>query len=497
MTDDPQLLRQLRAWNPWWQEGVSGIDRFGVPDFEREQYAAIRDTFAKRTQAVSIVGMRQVGKTTIMHQCIRDLLRRGMSPKTIFFLSFEDSYLLAKYNQQTLFHDVLELYASTILGEDLATTRAEIYVFFDEVHRLPRWAQSVKTYIDRAFPITFMVSGSASIGMQTTKGDSLLGRMVEFTLYPFSFSESVSYWQQESNTVASSDSTRLRDILTSIRTTSLTSFNQGSLSEFATTLAPAFRDAHVWYGTQLRAWLQRYLLEGGFPRVWQQTDEYSRHRYLIEQHIQKVIREDLPQLAKIRKVSELEALYIRILERIGDETVLKGLATETNISMLTLDHYLKYLRQSFLIFPVERTKSRNVLRQRRASRVKFYAVDPSVRAAILKTRDDLFEQPTEMGVYVENLVATALLRRVGGQVGNGVWYYREGNRYEVDFILKEADSILPIEVKWRQSVPTLLSLDRVRTKWKLPETVVVTRDNDFTYHSGRLSIPLWFFLLAF
>lgn len=490
---DTRLIQQIKGWNPWWQEGPKGIERFGVPAFKRETYTQIAAAYTRREQAVSIVGLRQVGKTTIMHQCIQELLEQGVPPRHIFYLSFEDSYLTAKYNSETLFHDVIAAYAEYILKEEITSTSAKLYFFFDEVHRLPNWATSIKTFYDQHAPIAFMVSGSASFGMQRSKGDSLLGRMVEFTLYPFSFHEAVMFW--EGGQSSDDEHKRFRGLLDACRTAGEQHFFQGDLRALYEKVEGTFKDVSVWYKQPLQGYLHRYVLEGGFPRVWQQTDEYSKHRHLIEQHLQKVIREDLPQIAKVRKIRELEALYISLLDRVGEETIFSKLAQDINLSPSILEKYINYLQKTFLIFSVERTKTKNVLRQRRASRVKFYAMDAAVRAAVLKNRSDIFENPAEMGVYAENLAAAALARRLLGRAGNGIWYYREGNRYEVDFIVKEGDSLLPVEVKWRENIPSMPSLDRLRAKWGLKESVLITRDYELTYRDGRLSMPLWFFLL--
>ncbi len=492
---DTRLLQQLKGWNPWWLEGPNGIQRFGVPGFKREAYAPIASAYKGRSQAVSIVGLRQVGKTTIMHQCIQELLEQGVPPRHIFYLSFEDSYLTAKYNLKTLFHDVISAYTEHILEEDITSSNTKLYFLFDEVHRLANWATSIKTYYDQHVPIAFMVSGSASFGMQKTKSDSLLGRMIEFTLYPFSFREAVLFWNSELAQATEEDQQRLSTLFKVCRKSGEQNFFQGDLHTLYEKTASVFKEAAVWRKQSMQNYLRRYVLEGGFPRVWQQTDEYSKHRHLIEQHLQKVIREDLPQMAKVRKVRELEALYISLLDRVGEETIFNELAKDINISPSILEKYLSYLQKTFLMFKVERTKTKNVLRQRRASRVKFYAMDAAVRAAALKSRADIFDNHTEIGVYAENLAASALVRRLSGRVNSGIWYYRESNRYEVDFILKEAESLLPIEVKWREHIPALASLDRLGDKWDLQESVLVTRDHEFTYQDGRLSLPLWFFLL--
>ena len=70
-----QLLAQLKSWNPWWDRGPAGMDAYqGDPTYQREPYSAIKSQFLNSDQIVSIVGMRQVGKSTIMRQIIRDLL---------------------------------------------------------------------------------------------------------------------------------------------------------------------------------------------------------------------------------------------------------------------------------------------------------------------------------------------------------------------------------------------------------------------------------------
>lgn len=490
---DIKLLQQLNGWNPWWQEGRAGIDRFSVPSFKREAYAQIAKTLKERKQSVSIIGLRQVGKTTIMHQCIQELLEQGVPPRHIFYLSFEDSYLIAKYNLKTLFYDAIEAYSEGILQENINSTKAELYFFFDEVHRLPDWATSIKTYYDQHAPIAFMVSGSASFGMQKGKGDSLLGRMTEFTLYPFSFKEAVLFWKsQQGNT---DEFNQLQKILEQCRQAGENAFFQGALNDLYKATENNFKELSVWHKQTIQNHLRRYVVEGGFPRVWQQTDEYSKYRHLIEQHLQKVIREDLPQMAGVRKARELEALYISLLDRVGQETIFNDLATDINISPSILEKYIRYLQKTFLIFSVERTKTKNVLRQRRASRMKFYAMDAAVRVAVLKRRNDVFDDPSEMGIYAENITASALARCLSGRAGSGIWYYREGNRYEVDFIVKDGESLLPVEVKWRDDIRALTSLDRLYAKWGLKESILITRDYDFTYRNGRLSMPLWFFLL--
>src|SRR3989338_771231 len=113
-----QLLAQLESWNPWWQDGVQGIERYKDPLYKREVYDEIWMRVSKGEFIVSIVGMRQVGKSTIMRQMIRGLLDKGTEPKHIFYVSFDDPYLRVLHDQKYIFEQVVRVYTENILKEN-------------------------------------------------------------------------------------------------------------------------------------------------------------------------------------------------------------------------------------------------------------------------------------------------------------------------------------------------------------------------------------------
>jgi predicted AAA+ superfamily ATPase len=122
--------------------------------------------------------------------------------------------------------------------------------------------------------------------------------------------------------------------------------------------------------------------------------------------------------------------------------------------------------------------------------------DPALRNALYKKDESVFDDPNEMGFIAETLVCSVIERWISSiRDDDRVGYFSD--RGEVDFIFKYGAGALPIEVKWRNDVPALKTLDSVVKKWKLKESLVVTKDFDVTYVTGRLSAPLWFFLLIF
>ncbi len=484
-----QLLTQLKGWNPWWQQGLVGIDRYNDPNYKREAYIEIKNQFLQGDQIVSIAGMRQVGKSTIMRQIIKDLLHSGVDPKRILYVSFDDPYLRATFDQKQLFNQIIDSYSEGVLQEQLSESTKQIYFFFDEIHQLPQWEKILKTFYDRPFQIKYIVSGSSSLRIQQKNRESLLGRISEHVLWPFSFREYVEF--KEKNNIKIIDAIkRLREQKKKF----ISSFRIGGMSSV---LEPIFKDLKVWEKQTVIKCLKKFIIEGGFPRVWQQTDIASKQRTLWEHHIAKVLFEDLPQVAKIRKVKDLEKLYVRLVDFNGAEAVLSKLQKDLKIHWTTLDRYLGYLQKTFLLFRIDRTKSKRFEHKRRSGNIKFYVTDVALRNALRKKTEEIYDNPEEMSYVAENLVCTAIegwfprIRRDGE-----VSFYKD-KKGEVDFIAKYPSGALPIEVKWRNNVPSLKTLDKLCEKWGVEESILVTKDFDFSLKDGRLSLPLWFFLLAF
>ncbi len=488
---DTNLFTQLKNWNPWWEQGSSGMGVYKDPQYERELFPEVLQRVLEGDQIVSIVGMRQVGKSTIMRQVIRKLLDQGLNPKHIFYVSFDDPYLRANFDARKLFDQVVNEYAEGVLQKNIRDVQETLYFFFDEIHQLPDWERALKTYYDRRYQIRYLVSGSSSLHLQKKNRESLLGRISEHTLWPFSFREYVG-WSATKETHNEELSAQMRDLY-ALRSQFMEDM---SLKDIFQKTEALYNDLARWKKQDIVKLLRSFVIEGGFPRVWQQPDLASKHRTLWEQHVGKTLFEDLLQVARIRRVRDLEFLFIRLLGFNGGEVSLGDLQKDLKMSYVTLDRYLSLFVKTYLLFRVERTKSPRLALKRRSGKMKFYVSDPALWNALYKKDERVFDSPQEMSFIAETLVCSTIERWTSPlSIENRVGYFSE--RGEVDFTFKYGSSVLPIEVKWRNEVPTLKTLDALIKKWDLTESMVITKDFDMTYREGRLSIPLWFFLLVF
>ena len=92
-TTGEQLLKVLRAFNPWWITGAvhSGF----LKEYRRFAYYEAMKRLDQEDirRTVVLTGTRRVGKTTIEYQMIDTLISRGVSPAQIVFISLDHPML--------------------------------------------------------------------------------------------------------------------------------------------------------------------------------------------------------------------------------------------------------------------------------------------------------------------------------------------------------------------------------------------------------------------
>ena len=137
---------------------------------DRQLHQAIKDAL-HRQAAVVLIGPRQVGKTTLAYEFVKD--------SNALYLDLE-----AKADRDKIFTDPA-LFLSSY--EDRL-------VILDEVHRVPGLFQELRGLIDRGRrrgirSNRFLILGSASIDLMRQSGESLAGRVEYIELYPLNLQE--------------------------------------------------------------------------------------------------------------------------------------------------------------------------------------------------------------------------------------------------------------------------------------------------------------------
>jgi len=473
--EDFDLEGLLRLYNPWW-EHPQGDWRRALPDFRRPVVGEILDDLVSLPQMISVTGPRRVGKTTAVRQVLARLIDDGADARKLLYFTFDDPLVFGSLEVQRVVFDRLVERTGTAPGGEGG------WIFFlDEIQRLPRWELYLKKYYDLKYPIRFVVSGSASSPIFRSSQESLLGRIKDRHLLPFSFREYALYHLRGDPGFAQAlrDHPGLRQLLL-----------EGDGDRVVQHLR-SLGEALSPYVRRINQAVATYCREGGFPEVWDLADPVRKMEYLMEQQIRKVLYEDLMALTQYRKPENVLRFFVYLLSHPGMEINMSQVAKEVGVERRVVEENLPRLEMTDLVLRV-RKFTHKPLRVRQGN-IKCYPVDLALRNAVLKTWQDFTADPRMMGLYAENLVANEVAHWAEAIE---VSYYREKTT-EVDFVVTHGgDRHLPLEVKHRPPGTGAAGLRHFMRKHNVDFGALVTRELECSFEGGIACVPLRYFLLA-
>ena len=433
----------LHAYNPWWANSQTPAQAFdGLPEFRRDVFDDLYADVKHLPQMVSVTGPRRVGKSTLLQQCIQQLIKEATDPvaqaRRIVYFSMQDPGLeIPGFNQDKFFNDLVATAIEASKG-------GQTYLFLDEIQRFPRWELYLKKFYDLKTPVRFVVSGSASAPIFKKSRESLLGRVKDFHVLPFSFREwtfakPVTDGQplQPNGFVVSNAMHRFGKELAAKDSAALTN----DLTRYVAPYIPT-NDTFT-----INVAVENFLFEGGFPEVWNLPTLLAKQEYLYQNQVERVIFEDLLVAAEFRKPEMLRRFYLGLLKDPGRESNLTQISSEIGLARSTIETYFPLLEATDLVWRLH--KHTSTKSTPKAGNFKTYLVDLAVRNAVMKlSQEQMVADPTLMGAYAENVVANHL-RRWPGLVELGYW---RRNNDEIDFIVDLGSTRIAVEVKYRNDV---------------------------------------------
>lgn len=409
-----ELFSVLQEFNPWWTGNALG----DLPDWERSAADQVwRWTQDKETKrSLLLTGARQVGKTTLYRQIIRRLLRERYPAHNLLYATFDHPILKLAGLEQTI-RAWGELFPSV--------PGAPRMLFLDEIQFVPDWQTWLKHQVDFQKDLRIAATGSAS--PLRDAGESGVGRWETIPLPTLSFAEFL----------------RLRKIEVAgiPEMKSLLGLFNWSPADFARTtlvargLTPHFHD---------------YLLRGGFPEPAMTSDLARCQRLLREDIVDKVLKRDMTALYGVRRVLEVEKLFLYLCYHDGGILDLTALTQQ-------LDGVGKQLASSFLdLFEathlIYRLKPFGYGKEVLRGRDKVYLADAALPGAVLLLGRKLLERPERLGAAVETAFFKHVFTRYYSQTPRfSYWRDRRGDDYEVDIIAELGDRLVPFEVKYQDA----------------------------------------------
>ena len=310
-----QFIDFFDQLNPWW-----GNPHFRFQLHDRVSYTGPLINQVGRLIQI-LIGARRVGKTSILHRVINDLLNSGEKPKNIIFLSGELREIRENGIGVTLDN----------LCRRLSTKPSvNLHLFIDEVQEIDNWQNEIKLLYDSTnFRIYLSGSSSLLLAKQTGK---LTGRYRLRHVLPLSFKEFLDFKNVK----------------------------------------------HKASAAILNDSLMDYLRIGGYPEyVLNKDPAYLR------QCIESTLYRELMSAYGMRNPALLQDLLYFLADKVTNEVSSKRIQKDLKVDDKTAQFYLQYLRDVYLIYPAFKAGKSN--RVTKGSNPKYYFNDPGVLALTAKT----------------------------------------------------------------------------------------------------------------
>ena len=306
-------------------------------------------------------------------------------------------------------------------------------IFIDEVQRLATPGLLLKTIADLMFPMKMIATGSSQLEIKSKITEHLTGRNFSSLVLPLSFNE----WDAASH-------------------------------------------------------LEALLRYGSYPQI-----VATEHKeLLIAQIYQDYITKDIIEFLKLAQPDSFQKLLGLVAHSSGQLLNYNQLATDCQVSVTLIKHYLAVLQQTYVITLV--TPFVGNKRTELTSNPVLYFLDNGFRNFALRNFNALSTR-TDAGLLVQGLVFQEIYKHIIQHFLNySIYYWRTKSGAEVDFVIYKNEScFMPVEVKYRAITSPAISRGyrSFLQAYKPKNAIVITKD--FVGTATFENIPVHFIPLSY
>lgn len=325
----------------------------------------------KRKKVITLLGARQVGKTTLLSQ-----LQEGKEKVLALNCDNADDAFALEGKTSTELKHLLSPYE---------------LVFIDEAQRVRNIGLTLKMIGDLKLDTQVVVTGSSSLDMANEINEPATGRLIEYSLYPFSLSE-----------LALSSSEREENRL-----------------------------------------LESRMIYGLYPEIVTEPQDAKRTLTALTNNY---LYKDLFTYKGIKKPELIQKLVRALALQLGSEVSYNELSNLLGVDKGTVETYINLLEKCFVVFKLD-SFSRNLRNEIKKGK-KIYFYDNGIRNAILSNFAPL-ELRNDTGALWENLMVSERKKR-NAYVGSfaQLFFWRTHEQQEIDLIEEEDGMLSTFEFKW-------------------------------------------------
>ncbi|MCG2711849.1 MAG: ATP-binding protein [Candidatus Omnitrophica bacterium] len=380
---------------------------------------AIIPAIKKRINTPDILvlhGARQVGKTSILKYLQHELKQQK---KNVVYIDLEDLRFVQIINSGI--DDFLKY-----LTEHGYLKKARLYLFIDEVQYLKNPSNFLKLMRDHySGMIKLFVSGSSSFEIKSKFKESLVGRTINFEIFPLNFAEFLYFKKCDID------------------------LNRKQISKATT--------------EELKKLYKEYVCYGGYPRIVLELVIANKELYL-QQIIDTYIRKDIRDLANIKDIMKFNKLLEILAAQSGNLLNIVELANTTRLARPTVEHYLFLMENTYIIKMLSPFSTN--LRSELFKTPKIFFYDTGIAHLLwLKSLPR-----TIIGNMFETSILSELVK--DGTLKE-LFHWRTQDKKEIDFIVRKGRKIIPLEVKNVQSSFNFTAMRYFLERYKIKSGICI------------------------
>lgn len=305
-------------------------------------------------------------------------------------------------------------------------------MFIDEIQKVPQLLEYIQGIVDDNPDCRFLLTGSSNFELLHGLCESLPGRAGVYELLPMTYHETAS--------------------------------TMGELS------------------------LDDFLYSGLYPAI---CSKKNKAKFFYPSYVKTYLERDVRDLLRIKDQMQFMKFMKLCASRVGSIFNASDIGAQLGIDNKTVSNWLSVLQASYLVTllpPYNENISKRLVKS-----PKLYFNDPGLACFLLDIESPRqLERDKMRGAIFENYVVMEVIKhRYNRGLLNGVYFYRDSNRNEVDILLKEEGEITAIEVKSSMTYHTSFedSISKLSDWIKTPVTnKMIVYTGDFENTTGNIKI---------
>ena len=273
-----------------------------------------------------LVGARRTGKSTLVYQIIKDLLKGGTPPEAILFVNLDEPMFQSRSKDPAHLTGLIEHHLVQ------HSRQLHFYIFLDEIQSQYYWVQAVKTLHDVGKNIKIVLTGSTSTLLQSEISTKLSGRYFHITVYPLSFAEYLNFKHVQNPTTI-----------------------------------------------EMIRHFDEYLGYGAFPRVVLE-DDHDLKQEILKNYFQTIYLKDIIYPNNIRNNRDVFDLLYFAISNVGKSFLYSSIGRTFDIASETVKEYLWYAESSYLLYTL--TKYDVSVKKQLANPKKLYCLDTGLMNSV-------------------------------------------------------------------------------------------------------------------